>query len=193
MKHLTDITDPTVVKALGHPLRRRILAALDGRVASPSELAAEFGEQIGTVSYHFRSLEKIGLVELVSTEPRRGALEHKYQARCVPYMPSEVYAALPEPVRRTVIHRWFTKISREVIAGLEGGGFDIPHGHAMRKGLTLPHSAAVELGRKIEELYHEALRMHDAAAEQITEEDPAEQVTIVMMLFGTDGSTPAKD
>jgi predicted transcriptional regulator len=30
------------------------------------------------VSYHVRQLENAGLIELVATEPRRGALEHYY-------------------------------------------------------------------------------------------------------------------
>jgi predicted transcriptional regulator len=30
------------------------------------------------VSYHVRQLEKAGLIELVATKPRRGALEHYY-------------------------------------------------------------------------------------------------------------------
>ncbi|MDQ2895534.1 MAG: helix-turn-helix domain-containing protein, partial [Actinomycetota bacterium] len=41
MKPYQDITDPSVAKALAHPLRLRILAALEQRTASPSQLAAE--------------------------------------------------------------------------------------------------------------------------------------------------------
>jgi len=34
--------DHVIAKALGHPVRARVLAALDGREASPEELSREF-------------------------------------------------------------------------------------------------------------------------------------------------------
>ena len=42
--------DQRVVKAIGHPLRARLLAILNERVASPNELAKETGEPLGNVS-----------------------------------------------------------------------------------------------------------------------------------------------
>ena len=68
-----------LMKALSHPLRRKIL----GRASqpfSPKQLARELGEPIGNVSYHVRILAEAGLIELVKTEPRRGAVEHFYRA-----------------------------------------------------------------------------------------------------------------
>lgn len=76
-----DSSEPHVVKALAHPLRVRALAILVQRAASPSELADELGEPLGNVSYHVRLLYDHGLIELVSTTPRRGAIEHHYRAR----------------------------------------------------------------------------------------------------------------
>ena len=38
MKPITNIDDPRYVKALSHPLRVRILAMLQERTASPSQL-----------------------------------------------------------------------------------------------------------------------------------------------------------
>ncbi len=80
MTRIVDITDRDMVRALSHPLRRRVLAALRGRAASPVELAREFGEGIGTVSYHVRMLADAKLIELVEERPRRGATEHFYIA-----------------------------------------------------------------------------------------------------------------
>jgi hypothetical protein len=36
------------------------------------------GASLSNVSYHVRQLAKAGLIELVATRPRRGALEHYY-------------------------------------------------------------------------------------------------------------------
>jgi DNA-binding transcriptional ArsR family regulator len=59
----------------------RALAILTEREASPSELAEELGEPLGNVSYHVRLLHELGLIDLVGTTPRRGAIEHHYRAR----------------------------------------------------------------------------------------------------------------
>ncbi len=44
MRQPLDFTDPVVVRALAHPLRRAVLTALRSRSASASGLAEEFGE-----------------------------------------------------------------------------------------------------------------------------------------------------
>ena len=75
------MTDSRVVKAYSHPLRIDILRLLEGRVASPSELAAELGTPLSNTSYHVRRLEALGLVELTGHVLRRGAVEHRYTAR----------------------------------------------------------------------------------------------------------------
>jgi DNA-binding transcriptional ArsR family regulator len=80
MKPRSDISDPRIIKAVTHPLRIRILAALDERTATPSELARELGAPLGNVSYHVRQLAGLGLIKLVKRTPRRGAVEHHYKA-----------------------------------------------------------------------------------------------------------------
>ena len=80
MKPITSIDDPRYVKAMSHPLRVRILAMLDERTASPVELAGWLGSSLGTVAYHVRTLERMGLVELVHETRVRGAVEHHYRS-----------------------------------------------------------------------------------------------------------------
>jgi DNA-binding transcriptional ArsR family regulator len=78
----TAISDETAAmsKALSHPLRVRILRALDGCLRSPNELSIQLDEPLGNVSYHVKQLEGFGCVELAKTEPRRGAVEHFYRS-----------------------------------------------------------------------------------------------------------------
>jgi len=80
-----------IAEAFVHPLKLRVLAlmaeppprrAVPQRTPepgwSPNRLYAALGEPLGNVSYHVRELEKAGLIELVATKQRRGALEHYY-------------------------------------------------------------------------------------------------------------------
>lgn len=70
-----------VVRAIGHPIRREILRHLENSNnggLSPKMLADALDQPIGDVSYHMRTLVKAGVVKLMQTKPRRGALEHFY-------------------------------------------------------------------------------------------------------------------
>ena len=92
--------DPArLVQVLAHPTRALILETLAARTASPSELATEFGLSLPLVSYHVSRLVKAGMLELVSTAPRRGALEHYYRASGRPEVSREAWAQLPEILR----------------------------------------------------------------------------------------------
>ncbi|MGV8852170.1 MAG: winged helix-turn-helix domain-containing protein [Rhodoglobus sp.] len=56
------------MRALAHPLRMKLLAAL--RVTSPATvgmLASEMGESAGTVSYHLKALASSGFIELAES------------------------------------------------------------------------------------------------------------------------------
>ncbi|HEX5527840.1 MAG TPA: winged helix-turn-helix domain-containing protein [Solirubrobacterales bacterium] len=70
--------DQELVKALSHPIRVEILEALQGRVASPSELSKDLDESLKVISYHAKTLVKCGCLELVGREPRRGSIEHLF-------------------------------------------------------------------------------------------------------------------
>lgn len=68
-----------------HPRAHGRAAASAGRPGgspepgwSPNGLYVVVGESLGNVSYHVRQLQKAGLIELVATKQRRGALEHYY-------------------------------------------------------------------------------------------------------------------
>jgi DNA-binding transcriptional ArsR family regulator len=73
-------TDTDILKALNHPVRRRVMALLDEGIASPKELAARLALPIPNVSYHVGILRDLGLIKVVRETPRRGAIEHHYKA-----------------------------------------------------------------------------------------------------------------
>ena len=69
-----------VIAALNHPLRRTILRVfLDGPSTSPVALARELDDSLNLISYHVKILADNGVVRLVKTVPRRGALEHFFE------------------------------------------------------------------------------------------------------------------
>jgi DNA-binding transcriptional ArsR family regulator len=67
---------------LGHPLRKRLLKLYveANEMRSPKQLSVPVNKDVSIVSYHVRILAEHGAVELVDTQPRRGAIEHFYKA-----------------------------------------------------------------------------------------------------------------
>src|ERR1051325_9721977 len=98
-----ETSEARIAKALAHPLRARILQRLGERVASPGELAVELGAPLGVVSYHVRMLRDYDCVELVRTEPVRGALQHFYKATARPNLDEGQWRTLPTTLRGELI------------------------------------------------------------------------------------------
>ncbi len=69
---LRELTDPSTIRALTHPVR---LALLEVLATEGALTATEAGELIGesptTCSFHFRQLEKYGFTEVAATGPGR--------------------------------------------------------------------------------------------------------------------------
>ncbi|KUL42238.1 ArsR/SmtB family transcription factor [Actinoplanes awajinensis] len=73
---MTEIRDEAVLKALAHPLRRRLLDTLrvDGP-SMPSALARATGQAVANVSHHLRVLADAGLIQ-EAPELARNRKEH---------------------------------------------------------------------------------------------------------------------
>lgn len=75
-----EYVDGDMAKAMAHPLRVQIIAALNKRIMSPSGFSRTYGEKLQNVSYHFRVLRDYNMIEEVETRPVRGSTEHFYRA-----------------------------------------------------------------------------------------------------------------
>lgn len=71
--------DQRLAKALSSPLRARALALIAEGIASPKAISVELDLDVRGVAYHVRVLRKLGCIELVETQQRRGAIEHIYR------------------------------------------------------------------------------------------------------------------
>src|SRR3954467_10864824 len=129
--------DQRIMKALSHPLRVRMLTLLNQKVSSPSELAEELDEPLGNVSYHMRFLADLKMVKLVRTEPRRGAVEHYYEALEPPLISADDWVQLPATLRRSLSDSTLGNIANDLRGVAAEGGFDRPNIHTARTALTL--------------------------------------------------------
>ena len=74
------LTEPSQVKAIGHPLRTTILGLLHERAATVSELAIALERPKSTVAHHVKVLAETGLVRVVRTRRVR-AIEERFWGR----------------------------------------------------------------------------------------------------------------
>jgi DNA-binding transcriptional ArsR family regulator len=70
---------PAHFRALGHPLRHRLLNLLRQRPATLAQLASALGSTKGTVGYHVQLMMDAGLVRLAGTRRVRGGTERYYE------------------------------------------------------------------------------------------------------------------
>ncbi|MBB5081943.1 ArsR/SmtB family transcription factor [Nonomuraea endophytica] len=78
-EQLLPLRSSAQYKALGHPLRHRIVNLLRQRPATLGELTTALGSTKGTVGYHVRILREAGLVRLASTRHVRGGTEQRFE------------------------------------------------------------------------------------------------------------------
>lgn len=116
--------DQRLVKALAHELRVEILTILNERMASPNELAKELDEGLSQVSYHVKVLKDYECIELVKTEPRRGAVEHYYRATSRPFVSDRDWQVLPSTVRAGLSAELLELIQGDAVRALIEGTFE---------------------------------------------------------------------
>jgi DNA-binding transcriptional ArsR family regulator len=119
-----ETIDQNLVRALVHPMRVQILEALQGRTASPTELARKFKESLGNVSYHVTILCEVDCIELVSTQPKRGTIEHFYTARPRSFIGHQDWRRAPLSVRGGVTNESLRTFVAKVGAAIDADTID---------------------------------------------------------------------
>jgi DNA-binding transcriptional ArsR family regulator len=187
VKQQRDITDSRVVKAMAHPLRVRILAILDERVASPNEISREVDAPLQNVSYHVRQLANAGLIELVSQTPRRGAVEHHYKAVARRHIPDGAWDNLPGVVKQATVGAALGDIANQVQDAAVAGGFDADDAHLSRTNVKLDEKGWQALAVEVNKLLDRVDRIQEQSGKRLEKAGPdaERRGAIVAMLFDT--------
>jgi DNA-binding transcriptional ArsR family regulator len=176
MKAIKNIDDPRYVKAMSHPLRVRILAMLDERKASPNQLSGWLGASLGTVAYHVRTLEQLGLIELVDETRVRGAVEHHYRARERPNITAEGWAQAPPIAKQAAVGSSLDVIAEYARASAAAGGFDRSEAQLRRALVKLDARGFAQLSKACDKLLEQAEKIEAAAAERIAKDPHREDI-----------------
>ena len=165
-------------------MRTRILGMLDERVASPRQLSDELDAPLQNVSYHVRELAKLGLIKLVRTTQRRGAIEHHYRAVAAPHVSDKAWSELPPIVRQRMTTAGLSEIFKQVDDAAAGGGFVADDAHLSRTQLVLDEKGRQELAKELGAMVGRVDRIQAQARERLGNDHASvERMTLVMLRF----------
>jgi DNA-binding transcriptional ArsR family regulator len=176
-----DIGGPALRAALTHPLRLEVLRLLDGRAASPSDVARHLALPVARVSYHVGRLRELGLIELTHTTERRGAVEHYFRRVPQPKVPGWLDSLEDSYARKTMT---------AVDAAARGGGFDHDDIHFTRTLLPIDDQAWRQVGGELESLSSELGPLMTSTASRRGSDVHVDRATIVLMLFERAADVP---
>jgi DNA-binding transcriptional ArsR family regulator len=182
----SSFDEPSLVKALAHPMRVSILARLQERRATPRELAGWLGASLGAVSYHVRTLHKLGMIELVATTHVRGAIAHHYRAKERPRFSDESWAAASPVVKQAAVAATLATISEYTHASADAGGFEREEARLSRGRMRLDEKGWKAAAEACVKLVGRLVEIEAAAAGRMAKSPHADDVsdgTVVIMLF----------
>lgn len=160
-----------LAKALAHPLRVRILSSLSKGISSPNQLAQELDEPLGNVSYHVKTLLEYNCVELVKTEPRRGAVEHFYRATERAFFSAKDWEKIPASARKGINGVILEAIGQDAAAAMVSNTIEArSDSHISRTPMVLDETGWNELTALLVETLNRAIEIQEGAAGRLAEE-----------------------
>lgn len=79
MKETMVLNDLQQVKVFAHPLRAKLVEAFADKPRTAKQVAEIIGQKPTKLYHHVEALERVGLIELVKTQKKRGTLEKYYR------------------------------------------------------------------------------------------------------------------
>jgi DNA-binding transcriptional ArsR family regulator len=157
-----------LAKALAHPLRVRILSSLHKGISSPNQLSQELGEPLGNVSYHVKTLLEYDCVELVKTEPRRGAVEHFYRATERAFFSTSDWEKIPASARKGISGSILETVGHDATEALIAGAIDArSDSHISRTPLVLDDEGWADVTSLLADTLNRALEIQGEAATRL--------------------------
>jgi hypothetical protein len=148
----------------------RILTSLHKGISSPNQLSQELGEPLGNVSYHVKTLLEYDCVELVKTEPRRGAVEHFYRATERAFFSDSDWAKIPASARKGITGVVLESIGTDATEALIAGTIDArTDSHVSHTPLVIDEQGWTEINAMLAETLNRANEIQEEAANRLAE------------------------
>ena len=159
---------PAHFKALGHPVRHRIVNVLRQRPATLGQLASALDLAKGTIGFHVRVLREAGLVRMTGTRQVRGGTEQ--------------YFALASGALRVPGEAGAQFLLQAALAEMRPAGDSVP-GHTVLRHLWLSGEQARALAARLEDF---AAGQDSSDSDSDSDSDSGEAYGLLLSLYPAD-------
>lgn len=104
--------------SVNHPVRLDAFTIFAERMASPKELRKLLRQPLSTVSFHVKEMFRDDTIELVKTEPRRGAVEHFYRAKSRPEIDDDEWRGMAKGAKRGIVAAAVNMLVAELLSAV---------------------------------------------------------------------------
>ncbi len=176
--------DQQLFRLLKNPGQLEALVILIERRASPSDIAEELGAKLNQVTYNVKELEKMGLVELVDTESRRGQVASIYRAAMRPVWSSEEWEKLSQDERERYSVWALQLFLRDVALAWKSGSFQAREdSHTSRSPLRVDEQGWARVNEVLDEALKEIHEVEVESAERAAQAGDGELTPIRVAMF----------
>jgi DNA-binding transcriptional ArsR family regulator len=165
-------------------VRARALSKYMEGETSPSAVASALSVPLNVVSHHTQVLLRAGAIELVRTQPRRGATEHFYRAVLTGEIEDTDWSRVPVKLRRALARIVIDGAMRESGDALPNGGMDGESTHLSRNYFVLDAEGQRQLASLLRETVEQAEAI--ARASHARAAGNGSGYELVVMAFGAD-------
>lgn len=186
---LKRFMDRRLIRALGHPVREHILAVLNERVASPTEIGKEIGLGVESFYHHIEVLEEFGCIERVGSKQRRGAKEHFYRAKTCLLIDESEWEKVPPTLKSDLSTHNIRAIFDDVLCAIRGRTFEARKGrHVTWLPGYLDEQGWQEQLALLDETLERSLDIHERSTARLAETgEPGRPGTIAILGFEMPG------
>ena len=175
MEPIRTVGSPEEIKALAHPLRRRILELMIDAPITTKQVADRIGEKPTKLYHHVETLESAGFLRLVRTQKKRGTVEKYYEAVAKRFVmdrqavevcsQSDAEQGELETIIATSLDETLGEIRGAMASGLIRADDDTGESVFIRSHLRMTPLQMTILLERLQEWIREVQGSHDADAE----------------------------
>lgn len=145
--------DEQLFRLLHNPAQLAALVALIEGPASKSDIAKEFGLKLNKADYDVGELEKMGLVEAIDTERRRGMPTTIYRAVMRPIFSSEEWGKLGQDERERYVLWAQQLVLRDIALAWHARTFQArAESHSSRSPLRVDELGWIKINKGLDDL-----------------------------------------
>ena len=183
---LKTFIDRRLIKALSHPLREHVLAVLNEKVASTTEIGREIDLEVPAFYHHVEVLEELGFLERVESKRRRGAEEHFFRAKEAVFFDDQAWTKIPVSVKSDLVGSYILSIVGELVSALRSGAFRARANHTTWLPGVFDELGWQECMALMSETLARMIAIQKRSGERIAlTGEPGIRATIAMMGFAT--------